>query len=145
MDKDNSTILTKLPSSELDENEPDVSPRKDLPKEDHKTPNRETCKVGHNTFLPANVHTSSSFITCTPGIVTNHGPGDAEEMGTSTVADETPVEKCTCYTELPTVSELELRKSMLGVNKAALQDHLEERPLLATLSVSHLCPPLRTN
>ncbi len=70
------------------------SPAEENPKEDHCTSNREACKPGHNTFLPANVHTGPLFITCTPGIVTNDEPGDAEEMGTSTVADETCEEKC---------------------------------------------------
>lgn len=93
----------------MDEVESVRTPRKDLPKDDHWTSNGETCKSGPNTLLPANVHTSSSLITCTPGMVTNHGPGDAEEIGTSTVADETSEEKWTCYTELPAKNDLEDR------------------------------------
>ncbi len=82
--------------------EHECSPREIDPCKNHCTSNSETCKPGPDTLLSTNVHTNSLLLTCSPGMVTNKGPGDAEEMGTSTVTDETPEEKCTCYTDLPT-------------------------------------------
>ncbi len=72
----------------------------EMVKEDHVTSNCEACESDCNTLLPANVHTNSLDMTTAPGIVTNDEPGDAEEIGTPAIANDTHFEKCECYTNL---------------------------------------------